>query len=844
MAYSKQTWLDNNPSTPLSAERLNHMEDGIEAANSVDKTLSLTSENPLQNKVIAETLGATESYFKTGDRANDDAPNSYIDIVKQVGLSFSKSALGGKGLDRLKTRINFFVETASYPRTVRVRVCNTNLSSVTENNNSTQLTSTLFQKDIVVGSNHTDINIPIAVDNSALSNVFAVVFADLTATMENKGSIYLSRSTEDGNMSLDNGGLYNNIGGDLNVIKGIGRSYTSYYNYYLELGYANVEIVKPEDLDNFIEKDVVGFGLHPNKNIWNITEQVESSFANPSHNGNIENYPEDNQYVQSYIRSGYLKVSPNTQYILSAYGDTSRRGRVFVCYYNGNKTFISGGEVNDQSSSAMIINGTTFTTPNNAGIRYMIMSISSKAAKPYQLEEGNVATPYQVYTGDKYEMGNLVINSDQIVDVDTPTSYINLPNELYAVVGDTFEMFYKGILNLKSFEGMYVECVCDIGYSYQRKFKCTPVAANIGNHNLTIKVYNNNKTLIDSKTIVLKVVAKATSPSSNKNILCMGDSLTAGGTWVAELHRRINLSNSVAPNGDEAPTGLGLSNITFIGKKITSNGAGYEGFGGWRFSNYLDPSTSTEDYWITSTTHNKTDADQESIWQDTNGTKWQLETIETNRLKMKKYSGSGAMPANGTLTWISGGSHTDNITYTYSELAEGNPFAYNGSIDFSAYCADLGISTIDEVYILLGWNNYATDKATYKAEAKQFIDLLRAFNANIKITLMGLEIPSADGLAHNYGADGTLTYVKQQQFVFDINDLYQEIADEYASGVYFVNVASQFDTEYCMPTIDTTPNSRVFTQIKQQSNGVHPAAPGYYQIADIMYRWMNAKIGG
>ena len=31
MAYEKQTWKDGSKSTPLSAERLNHMEEGIAA---------------------------------------------------------------------------------------------------------------------------------------------------------------------------------------------------------------------------------------------------------------------------------------------------------------------------------------------------------------------------------------------------------------------------------------------------------------------------------------------------------------------------------------------------------------------------------------------------------------------------------------------------------------------------------------------------------------------------------------------------------------------------------------------------------------------------------------------
>lgn len=33
MAYSPQTWNNDDPATPLSAERLTHIEDGIEAAD-------------------------------------------------------------------------------------------------------------------------------------------------------------------------------------------------------------------------------------------------------------------------------------------------------------------------------------------------------------------------------------------------------------------------------------------------------------------------------------------------------------------------------------------------------------------------------------------------------------------------------------------------------------------------------------------------------------------------------------------------------------------------------------------------------------------------------------------
>lgn len=54
MAYSKQTWKDDpDHTTPLSANRLNHMEDGIaDAATSTEVETAVTGlQNSKQNKL-------------------------------------------------------------------------------------------------------------------------------------------------------------------------------------------------------------------------------------------------------------------------------------------------------------------------------------------------------------------------------------------------------------------------------------------------------------------------------------------------------------------------------------------------------------------------------------------------------------------------------------------------------------------------------------------------------------------------------------------------------------------------------------------------------------------------
>ena len=198
------------------------------------------------------------------------------------------------------------------------------------------------------------------------------------------------------------------------------------------------------------------------------------------------------------------------------------------------------------------------------------------------------------------------------------------------------------------------------------------------------------------------------------------------------------------------------------------------------------------------------------------------------------------MPSSGTLTWVSGGVNTNSITFTASEQESGNPFVYNGVVDFASYCADLGVSTIDQCYILLGWNNASTARDTYKEQAKALLDLLVAFNSNIKITLMGLQMPSLDGLAQNYGATGVYAnYRGLQEYVFAIDELYKEIASEYPDNVTFMNISGQFDTEYNMQSKAMAVNTRNTATEKVGSNGVHPAFYGYCQIADAVYRKFN-----
>ena len=345
-------------------------------------------------------------------------------------------------------------------------------------------------------------------------------------------------------------------------------------------------------------------------------------------------------------------------------------------------------------------------------------------------------------------------------------------------------------------------------------------------------MYDSNGILIDSTNITLKVKAKASNPADVVNVLCVGDSLTTNGVWVKEFYRRLSSSGG-SPNAD------GLTNIHFIGTR-DKDGAKYEGYGGWTFNSYNTANVSTNSKIITCVGHNKTEADdQHSIYSDSNGNLWKLETIESSQIKIIAITSEGtSFPTSGTLTWVSGGVNHSNITYTASSNSNGNPFwnSVQNKVNFTTYAENLNANSIDYVYVLLGWNSVTTDRTQYKAQAQTFIDNVKASYPNAIIVLIGLEIPSKDGLANNYGSTGVYSdYYGLVLYVFELDEIHNELVSE-NSNVFSFNLSGQFDTENNMQTNTRIVNVRNSTMEVYQSNGVHPADSGYLQIADACYR--------
>ena len=189
---------------------------------------------------------------------------------------------------------------------------------------------------------------------------------------------------------------------------------------------------------------------------------------------------------------------------------------------------------------------------------------------------------------------------------------IILPEKYDLVVGDTFQLFYRGVIEAPNPYVYSIVSICEKGRNFPRYFEYAPTEP--GRHKLTIKVYDAQRNLLGEADTILNVVVPK-EPENTTNILCIGDSLTGGG-WTYEAFRRIT------QDGGE-PAGLGFKDaVKFVGSCRNENkypGIAVEGYGGWHWDMYLRSLPGTLQI---ECPNNRGVEDQHSLWQDVNGAIW------------------------------------------------------------------------------------------------------------------------------------------------------------------------------------------------------------------------------
>ncbi len=150
-----------------------------------------------------------------------------------------------------------------------------------------------------------------------------------------------------------------------------------------------------------------------------------------------------------------------------------------------------------------------------------------------------------------------------------------LADKYYLVPNENFQLFYRSVIRAVDPYRYYIKLEGTVGHAYNRYYEFMPTATDNGKtYTLTLSVCDDNGNELGTKTTSL-IVSGANSTAPTKNILCIGDSLTANGYWVSR------------GSGLYQSAGGGVINLlgTITGGYGTT--VHYEGRGGWQWSSFV-----------------------------------------------------------------------------------------------------------------------------------------------------------------------------------------------------------------------------------------------------------------
>ncbi len=439
---------------------------------------------------------------------------------------------------------------------------------------------------------------------------------------------------------------------------------------------------------------------------------------------------------------------------------------------------------------------------------------------------------------------------------------IVIADKIYAVVGDRLQLFHKGIFNCTSLNNYIIRIECSKGKSYPRYFEYIPVLSDVGEVDITFNIYKPSSLmdytgvlLASKKSKLVTINTTKSSPSTIKRILMFGDSTITAEVFQNEVFRRLTTN-------DGTPTGIGLENIKFVGRKTSTKygvTVGYEGTSGWSWDNYISPLSKT----IVFNVAGVTNVDIDALYAVQSGDiTLRMLVMETNIVEGEGYircsynsdspSYSATPDSSGTMKKLSGGGDS-SITYTSITEDMYSPF-YNSEtskLDIKKYANEYCEGNVDYFIPVLGINSisrmYSNDKTIEDivGEVKTLIDAIHADFPGAKILIATIQMPSQNG---GFGASYNASYraVKEdyERRAFHINSEYIKIANDskYSNFVSIINLCAEFDSDYLYPKVEKLANPRVTIKESIDSSAAHPSDDGYLSEGDIIFRYLYGII--
>lgn len=345
-----------------------------------------------------------------------------------------------------------------------------------------------------------------------------------------------------------------------------------------------------------------------------------------------------------------------------------------------------------------------------------------------------------------------------------------LPADIYAVVGHETNVYFENIILVPNADTCLLDVECPRGRQDQNRWRFTPTAEDVGDHDLSVKVLDGNNSVLAEGSTTVHVVPADAGAGQPFTLMCVGDSLTHASVYPQELWElfggQLRLIGTHHPSDSLPPEVV------------------HEGYGGWRWETFCTRWTEGDD---------------------------------------------------------------PRARSPFLRLVDGQP-----TLDFRDYCeVNNGGEGPDFITVLLGCNDTfgATEDAIEDAIDRMFTysDMLlaefRKVRPDTQIGLLLLPPPAAsqDAFGSNYQCGQTRWQYRRNQHRV-VERMMEEFGGREGENIWLLPAHINLDTVHNYPTKAEAVNARNETEIARQSNGVHPAAAGYRQIADTIHAWLRYRL--
>jgi hypothetical protein len=408
-----------------------------------------------------------------------------------------------------------------------------------------------------------------------------------------------------------------------------------------------------------------------------------------------------------------------------------------------------------------------------------------------------------------------------------------MPPKIYAAQGLQCNVYYDNLITSPDWRDYSIDVTCTAaqqGQQLNEAWRLTPTGP-ITSGTLTVAVHDkrSGRLLASASSAVLAAAANA-GKDQNKKVLLIGDSLTPGLATA--------LSNLQATDALK---------LTLLG---TQGGAvKHEGRGGWTVPNYTTAGPAYYQFTVSGVTNEPA---LNAAEYTNGGSRYRVQTVSlaggAGTITCSLESG-GAPQASGTLTKSNAAAGDATIAFSASAAAPGNPFWFNGAVDFAQYLSVNGVATPDYVVIALGnndslftiaWNDKkAVMEAAIDVELAKLdvlIASIKAADPNTRVILAPPALPAfeQDAFGLSYGT-GEPRWKYKDRIVLWAKRLFARHAGQEANRVFVASTGTALDTINSFPRAAAEPvNSRSPVTVQRVNNALHDLSNGSQQEADSL----------